>query len=321
MTSDRLLRALGEIEDAFIEEAAPAAKRKAHRCFWKYLFIASSFLLAAALGAGIWQSGLFKGSPEKSPGGQRWPIKYVPEESTSDPEAVLLPRWDEQTISQQYQEIILNSHLYSTRQTEISSDYIDTTLGKSTVSGFDEYTDTAHETEFTAYSIRKISKECAIAIQFEGRTDYYVYVNTNYQPETLGDLITDLNLKETLSFGPVYYHLQTDDSPATTIEFTAPDSSKVWEMLLSDKALETIADNGAHPFEDIMSVSVNIPLLGYRNIGLWVTEDGYLVTNILDTAKIFYPGTKKTEQFIHYVIEHCNGYEIRYENSSISIPE
>lgn len=321
MTSDRLLRALDKIDDAFIEEAAPGAKRKIHRTLLKGLSIAASFLLAAALGAGIWQSGLFKGSPEHFPGRQHWPIKYVSEASSSGSEAVLLPRWDEQTISQQYQEVLFNSYLYSTRQTEISSSSVDTILGTSTASGVDEYTNTAHETAVTVYSIKEFSKECAVAVRFDEQTEYYVYINSSYQPETLGDLISDLNLKETLSFGSVYYSNQTDGTPAATIEFTDLEDCMVWEMLLSDEGLKTAADSGAIRLDSKMSVSVNIPLLGYQNIGLWVTEDGYLVTNILDTAKIFNPGAKKTEQFIHYVIEHCKGYEIKYENSGVSVPE
>ena len=53
-----------------------------------------------------------------------------------------------------------------------------------------------------------------------------------------------------------------------------------------------------------MSISVDIPILG-RNSSIWLTEDGYLCTNILGTGKAFYIGEEKVAEFIYYVVMHC----------------
>ena len=71
-----------------------------------------------------------------------------------------------------------------------------------------------------------------------------------------------------------------------------------------------------------MSVSVSIPVLGYENIGLWVNRSGWMGTNILESGKYFFLGTEQIDRFMDYVLEHCEGYEIRYtEGDGAEIPE
>ena len=67
--------------------------------------------------------------------------------------------------------------------------------------------------------------------------------------------------------------------------------------------------------------TVDVPLLGYKNISLGVTEDGYIVTNILDTGKAFYIGKDKTEAFIKYVESECKGEVLPKENGDEAVPE
>lgn len=145
--------------------------------------------------------------------------------------------------------------------------------------GQDAYTDTVHETTAAVFEISGVSTDCAIALRFEGQeTDpaYYVYVNSWYQPETLGQLIGDLRLRDTLSFGSVWYEYRKTSGDYATVEFTGLEQEAIWEHLLSDTTVPAVADYDSRQFRTVMSVSVNIPLLGYENISMAVTEDGYL---------------------------------------------
>ena len=83
-------------------------------------------------------------------------------------------------------------------------------------------------------------------------------------------------------------------------------------MLLSDTTLENVYDD-REMYVSHMGISVDIPLLGYENISLSVTEEGYLTTNILDTGKAFYIGKDKVNAFVDYVLNHCEGVELVYE--------
>ena len=61
-----------------------------------------------------------------------------------------------------------------------------------------------------------------------------------------------------------------------------------------------------------MGISTNVDILGFNNISLSVTEDGYLTTNILATGKAFYIGEEKVQTFINFVQNELEGCEIIY---------
>ena len=60
----------------------------------------------------------------------------------------------------------------------------------------------------------------------------------------------------------------------------------------------------------------------YENISISIREEGYIITNILSTGKMFRVGEENTKAFVDYVLDECDGYEIVYSsNPSDSIPE
>ena len=65
-------------------------------------------------------------------------------------------------------------------------------------------------------------------------------------------------------------------------------------------------------FSQSISISVDIPLLGYKNISVSLTDKGYMLTNILDTGKGFYIGEDKVKEFLEYIKENYDGYKIVY---------
>ena len=75
-------------------------------------------------------------------------------------------------------------------------------------------------------------------------------------------------------------------------------------------------------FSQSIDISVDIPLLGRKNISVELTDKGYLITNILDTGKGFYIGENKVQEFLDYIKENYDGYRIVYiyENEK-EIPE
>lgn len=332
MNSKRLLHVLGQIDNELIEQAAPTYKKPAIKVFWICTSVIASLAVVVILSIAILKSSIFLREPVDTNENKNWPPvtttedklwpqKLVPDSSSTGGETAIVPKWDEQTISQQYSQVNINSVKYSSRHTEIKSEHIGHKIDVATATGYDTYTDTVYTKEVSVYSIDNISDQCAMAVQFDGQEAYYVYINPEYQPETLNDFIHDLNLVQNIEFGSVYYTWHTEDKPITTVEFVNLEDSIVWNMLLSNTTVSAIKNIDTLPLDSKMSVSVNIPLLGYENISLWVTQDGLLVTNILDTAKVFDLGTDVTEKFVNYVIDNCEGYELVYENSSGQLAE
>lgn len=177
------------------------------------------------------------------------------------------------------------------------------------------------------FSIKNISEECAIAVKFEGENNYDVYVQPNYKPTTLGNFMEDLNLKEITSFGTVSYdYYDKDTKERVYTEFYNVDNNIIWDKLFSDLSLRTLYDDSMNPFKysskDVkMRIAVNIPLLGYKNIVVELSDTGYLCTNILDLGKNFYIGEEKVKEFLDYIKENYKGHKIEFDFDGNGIDE
>ena len=176
-------------------------------------------------------------------------------------------------------------------------------IGRTTSSGYDGYEDKTYTINCEVYSLKSISDKCAVAVKYEGHDGYYPFRNPYYEPSTLGDLIIDLNLRDNLVFNRIHYGYFEDDIYVSLV-YSLPDYSVIWDLLLSDTALKNEGDmHDGVPFMGvpIMDISVDVNVIGYKNISLAGTADGYLQTNILDTGKTFFIGTDKVQVFIDYV--------------------
>jgi len=133
----------------------------------------------------------------------------------------------------------------------------------------------------TCYRLGGMSEQAVLAVRFGNESSYHLYVAAHfggYQPETLGDLIEDLNLHEHMTFGNVYV-THSDGVIREEYTFLDPDDQLIWDHLLTEPNavyLEGLYRGGTNS----LSVSVNIPLLGIRNLSLSVQPNGYTDTNM-----------------------------------------
>lgn len=282
----------------------------------KYILVPACVIVIAVIG--IYKSDMFASKHDN------WIIKEVKIDINEfEDYLAIVPKWNEMSISQQFSEVEYNNSKYSSRVTEISDENISKNIGNAILSGYDTYSKTTYNKKADLYSIKTISEKCAIAVRFEGDSEYYVYVNSYYRPETLGEFMENLSLKENISFGTVYYnYLDEDSQEDIKVEFYNVDNEIIWQKLFSNNLkLENIySDTGKYTSEKLtqsISVSVNIPILGYENISVSLTDKGYLLTNILDTGKGFYIGEDKVQEFLRYIKGNYDGYKIVYvyENS------
>lgn len=283
----------------------------------KYILAPACVIVIAIMG--IYKSDMFASKQDN------WIIKEVRININEAKDYLaVVPKWNEKSISSQFNELEYNNSKYSSRVTEISDENISKNIGNAILSGYDIYTETTYNKKGDLYSIKTISEKCAIAVKFEGDSKYYVYVNSYYRPETLGEFMENLSLKENTSFGTVYYNYLDEDSQENIkVEFYNVDNEIIWQKLFNNLNLENIYDDNdtgkytSEKFTQSISISVNIPILGYENISVSLTDKGYLLTNILDTGKGFYIGEDKVKEFLQYIKENYDGYKIVYvyENS------
>ena len=333
MNNKDLLKAIGDIDDKYLIEETDIEeinqitsnnKVNIMKNFkLKYILAPICIVLIAVIG--LYKNGIFTLKPDIIAKKDDWIIKevQVDDEKVANSETAIVPKWDEMSISQQFYEVVYNNNRYSSKITKISNNNILRNIGNATLTGYDTYTETSYNKNAELYSIKDIEEKCAIAIKFVGDTDYYVYVNSYYRPTTLGEFMKDLNLEEIASFGVIHYNYWDEDLQENiNVEFYGVDNKIIWQKLFNNKNLENIySDNdiGKYTSEKItqsISIEVNIPLLGYENISLSLTDKGYLLTNILDTGKGFYIGEDKVQEFLNYIKDNYDGYKIIYVDES-----
>lgn len=333
MNNKDLLKAIGDIDEKYLIEETDieetnriASNNKVNimkNLKLKYILAPICIVFIAVIG--LYKSGIFTSKPDIIISKKDdWIIKEVQVDKKDTPtDTAVIPKWNEMSISQQFNEVEYNNSKYSSRITKISNNNILKNIGNATLTGYDTYTETTYNKKAELYSIKDIEEKCAIAIKFEGDTDYYVYVNSYYRPTTLGEFTKDLNLEEIISFGTIYYNYWDEDlQEDINVEFYGIDNKIIWQKLFNNKNLENIySDNDTEKytserFSQSIGISVDIPLLGYKNISVSLTDKGYLLTNILDTGKGFYIGEDKVQEFLDYIKDNYNGYKIVYVDES-----
>lgn len=132
----------------------------------------------------------------------------------------------------------------------------------------------------------------------------------DYKPDTLGDFVKDLQLKDTLEIIGGTYVYQEGNYIHTT-EINGDNSAFVFDILLTDECAKNygeIADS-----TPIIEVGVCVPELNCINCRLWVTESGYVCTDILGSQKSFFIGKDKVQAFVDYVKENCEVKELLFD--------
>lgn len=230
------------------------------------------------------------------------------------------PKWEEKPIWQRFPEFerTINSKMrYTVRNVNIDKSMVEEPLEEVNLRGYDIYTETTYDMVGKVYRIKGINPVCAVALQYPDRSDFFPAVNSGYKPATLGEFITDLNLREHLRVGIVYHSYRDADGTLHDRQYAGLTAEKVWEMLLSDNTLRNEYDeeDWQAQWNTKISIRIDMPLLGYQNISISLSEDGYLRTNLLDTEKAFHIGTDKVEDFMTYVQNHC-----RVQETLIALP-
>lgn len=135
----------------------------------------------------------------------------------------------------------------------------------------------------------------------------------DYMPNTLGDFVKDLQLKDTLEIIGGTYAYQ-EGNYIHTDEINGDNSAFVFDMLLTDENAKNDGEIGdSIPVIEICVSVSNLKSAECQNRRLWVTENGYVCTDILGSQKSFFIGTDKVQAFIDYVKENCEVKEYLFD--------
>ncbi|MBQ5841375.1 MAG: hypothetical protein IIW40_05415 [Clostridia bacterium] len=337
MNEQRLMQVFGDIDDEFVAEAA---RPKNHIPWPRIVAVAAAVALTVGLSLLPWDeftnhkvqthevdkntqedkseeadilididptdSTTAGGAYTTTKNACKTEIGTVPDtsEDTNDDTtegSYILPQWGELTLTRKYPEVSWQDVTYTVNSPTIPAAAIGEPLAKATAYGHDVYTSADYQIAVTLYRIKGVAEQCAVAVVYDRFEGYYPAYNVWYRPETLGQFLDDLNLKENIKFGKAYMDYFDKDMNYHSLETkTAIAKGDVFNLLLSDTTLENVYDQ-QNMYVNKMSLSVNVPLLGIQNVSLGVTEEGYLFTNILGSGKAFFIGKDKAQAFIDHV--------------------
>ena len=335
MNKEDICKIIDGIDDRFVEEASHIRKKRNN--IYKFAGLAACLAVAVLAGVAISQSDFVTPPPvstdmttnESGSGDKNVSENFPAPEIVTEPaiyteeintealgelDMAIAPKWDDRITSDKYAELILADRTYASQRTEISADFIGGFITDAEMSCYDIYEDKTYTINAKVYEISNISTDCAVAIKIGDEESFNVYVNVWYEPETLGDFLSDLDLKNTVSFGKAYidiYEYTELSTSHTEIIYADFDDNVIWNLLSDCLGAENVEYN--HPYERI-GVETNIELLGYKNISFCITPDGYIITNILGTQKCFFVGTDKFEEFDKYLKENVASKQHSYVN-------
>lgn len=313
MNEKTLLKAIGGIDDRFLmfdTQERTDRKNIKHGIVWAVCAAALAVCIGAAA---VLQHGRneVKSSSESNMG--------TSAVTTYQSEIAYEKQWDEMTDEERYTLLEYGGKSYDSKLSAVPQEYLGEKTGSAQAVGYDLFNDEKHTLGCEVYAIEGIDQNCAVAVKYDGQESAYAFVNAYYRPQTLGQFIEDLSLEDNLIFGDIYCDY-FENGEYVSMKYTGADGGVIWDMLLTDRTAENVySDNDWYDVK--MDIGVDLPLLGYKNISLGVTEDGYIVTNILDTGKAFYIGKDKAEAFIEYVEDECMGEVLPKESGGEAIPE
>lgn len=337
MKEERLFKALGEVNDKYIESSAPknltensgedtffeqsspqiiTVKSKKHTPMMKIAGIGAACAAAVGIGFAVklmasqGNTGLLT-NPAANPGDN---VSFSEKGQYINECIAIVPRWNELAINEQYNLFTLYGSEFNSGKGTVSEDMLDGFLGNVTAQGYDVYEEKAYEKEASVFSIKNISEKGVLAVKFAEDEKYYIYFTFDYDPYTLGEVIEELNLRENIVFGSTAGCTTIENGYMTEWKYSGLDSEKIWE-LLSDAEIRTESIFDYKDFderlEEELSFRVDVPVLGIENLSMQVTKGGYVHTNMFfGQSMLFNVGKDKTDAFVKYVKENCKGEKV-----------
>lgn len=302
MKKEIMTRAVGQISDSYIDEAAGFEGGSFSRRGTFIRFGVLAACLAAAVTASVLlidRSGI-KTADSLSDSRQQTadsilPRPYADFGTLASESAVIFP-WEYLTEGERYRRVTLNGNSYSIRSTVPLADTsaAGESLGSCEAEGYDEYTEKTYRKTFEAFKVIGADSGYTIAVRMEQGS--YIFRSDEYDPpETLGELFGAYGLKDRLELG----------SFSDCEDYKSKGSYKLSDgaetvRLLSECSEARLTDTECFDYRDrrCLSFSVTCPELGINNKALSITEDGLLMTNMFEYGFVYDIGSEKAGEII-----------------------
>ncbi len=164
---------------------------------------------------------------------------------------------------------------------------------------------------FDVYKLQGFSEKQLVIVDIDGAL--CMYRNENYTPSTLGEWMDIYNLPNTVELN--LFHVCEGHKEKAS--FSLKNDDAIWKIL-SDCRDVTLIDGFISNLSktSYLSFRATAEKLGVYNMAFYVTEDGYIWTNMFLKNDIFFIGESNANKIISYALEHKTKAEYKpYEYS------
>ena len=211
--------------------------------------------------------------------------------------------WDDKTLSEKYFYMEFNGKEYTCRDSrKISSDLIDEHLCDGEAYGYEYdygFSDEVikHTKTVSVYKIKSVSADAIIAVDLDG--EYYVYFSREVEmPKTLGEFFELVGFDKNVQLNK--YSVYESRKKQGHYEI---DGDFVMDILRECANAPVIGDVTSQIIDDgnYVSFTVTSKAIGVYKRAFYVSELGYVWTNIMEYAYAYNIGTSAAAKIIEYL--------------------
>lgn len=311
MKIPKMVSAMGHLDDELIALGMEEKRKEKGRLpLRKWGGVAACFVLAAAV---LLVLEPWRGEESGSESRTASEDVSVPSYIFSGSEIAIEWPWEYKLLQEKYYFAEFDGAEYASRNAAVGEALLGQALGSCVARGEDVYTGQTHTEELEVFEIRGISPKRMIAVGKDG--DYGVYMNNSASfPATLGETAEEFGLEEHLKlsrfaecegYGDKNYRVMKEDG-------------FVWEAIARCGETERVKDLPPSWLLNrrYLSFTATSEALGVYKRVLYVTEDGYLATNVFDVEAAYFIGKEAAMEIIRFARENSAEAEFEpYEQS------
>ncbi len=309
--------AITDISTEYIEKAADyTVAKKNRKSLWiKRGTLAACFVLILALSVPM---ALHMIKPGDTPDDIGANNKFTVEDlnrpyknfAIAPSEMAVAWQWKYLTVFEKYLSIDIDGVNFIRLGEEINTSVIGEKIGKYEAVGYNdpyETPDGGYREEFYAYAIENVSTDCMVALKMED--NYYCFISDMARAQlheaTWGDVLDGYCLSSAIEFGAFSKYANGQE----TEYFSLKDDSYIWEVLTSCKNVPSV-DPAEFEKGDYYSFTVTSDVFGIYKKAFYVTEEGYIWTNMLDVECVYRIGKEAAKSIIVYALANSEATEL-----------